>query len=124
MQAESINITKEEIVLGNISQLNQTYQLKYYPKHENLCDKVALYLYLKPKNEDATVRYAKRSIYFSELLQFREFIRDCVKAYFHWLDKRINPIIPKHEYNKQMLQGLLMDIASTMKDEWSKTPNP
>ncbi len=114
----SINLTGEKIVQGNISSLNQIYEYKYYPQEKELIPKVALYLYLRKKEEGA-INYAKRSMYFQSLPQLREFIRDTIKSYFHLLGHRVKPFNKSvQEYRKDMLKGMLEDISEMQMEVW------
>ena len=116
----SINLTGEKIVQGNINSLNQIYEYKYYPKEGELIQKVALYLYLRKKEEGA-INYARRSVYFQSLPQLREFIRDTIKSYFHLLDHRIkSEVMSKSQYRRMMLRGLLEDISEMQTEVWRK----
>ena len=117
----SINLTGEKIVQGNIKSLNQIYEYKYYPKENELIPKVALYLYLRKKEEGA-INYARRSMYFQSLPQLREFIRDTIKSYFHLLGHRVKPFNKSvQEYRVDMLKGLLEDINETQRATWKKS---
>ena len=117
----SINLTGEKIVQGNIKNLLQIYEYKYYPQEKELVPKVALYLYLRKKEEGA-INYAKRSMYFQSLPQLRGFIRDTIKAYFHLLDHRIKPFNKSiHEYRKDMLKGMLEDISEMQSEVWRES---
>ncbi len=114
----SINLTGEKIVQGNINSMNQIYEYKYYPQENQLVPKVALYLYLRKKEEGA-INYARRSVYFKSLPQLREFIRDTIKAYFHLLDHRIKTdTMSKSQYRRMMLKGLLEDISEMQMEVW------
>lgn len=64
--SESISLSQEQIVMGNISKHLQVYDIKYYPPEKGLVDKVALYIYLK-EEEGGGQKYARRSVYFAEL---------------------------------------------------------
>ncbi len=116
--SKSISLTGDQIVQGNINTLLQVYEYKYYPQEGDLIPKVALYLYLRKKEENA-INYAKRSMYFSSLPQLRQFIRDSIKAYFHLLGHRVKPFKKSvHEYRIEMLKGLLEDISEMQREVW------
>ena len=115
--SESISLSGEKIVQGNVKELFQIYEYKYYPQEDDLIAKVALYLYLRKKEENA-INYAKRSVYFQSLPQLRQFIRETIKAYFHLLDNRVNPMMSKDQYRMMMLDGLLDDISEMQREVW------
>ena len=108
--------------MGNRTEQIQVYQIFYYPVEQTptkkRVDKTAVYLYLKEKDKE--MKLARRSIYFAELPQYRHFIIHNIKAYFNWLDKRIKPMMPRSEYRKIMLSGLLEEIKETVLEEWKK----
>lgn len=118
--SEKIDLTGEQIVMGNRTEQLQLYQIFYYPpektEDEKRVDKTAVYFYLKEKDKE--IKLARRSVYFAEIPQYRHFIINNIKAYFNWLDKRIKPAMPRSEYRKEMLIGLLEDIKEMMLDEW------
>ncbi|GAF84412.1 unnamed protein product, partial [marine sediment metagenome] len=119
--SEKIDLTGEQIVMGNRKDQLQLYQIFYYPpektEKEKRVDKTAVYFYLKNKEGEGKP-YARRSVYFAEIPQYRHFIIDNIKAYFNWLDKRIKPAIPRSKYRQDMLIGLLQEIKEMMFDEW------
>jgi hypothetical protein len=87
-------IVPNKTVAGNIKDFKQQYEIFYYPKADDLPDKIALYIYLKGDD----MQYAKRSIYFSSHEQLKEMIFDLTKAYFYFKDKRITPAISRDEF--------------------------
>ena len=115
--SEKISLTGEQIVAGNIRDFQQLYEIFYYPPERSLPMKIALYIYLASKDK----QYAKRSIYFSSIEQLKELIINLTKSYFYFMDNKINPVIPKGEYNLIMLSDLLEHIRKKQLEEWRKT---
>ncbi len=108
-------IIPKTTVAGNIRDFNQSYEIFYYPKAEDLPDKVAVYIYLTNENKS----FAKRSLFFSSHEQLKEYIFDLVKAYFVLRDKRITPVIPLSEYRKISLSSLLENLEQRQLALWS-----
>ena len=85
---ENIEIVPSTTVAGNIRDFTQSYKIKFYPKANDLPEKIALYIYLDSKDKS----YAKRSVYFSSAEQLKELIFNLTKAYFYFRDKKTEPI--------------------------------
>lgn len=101
-------------VAGNIKDHNQSYEIVYYPRANDLIDKVALYIFLGD-------RKAIRSVYFSSLEQLKTLIQDLTKSYFYFVDKRI--VVPdsaKEEFRMVKLSDFLKEIRDKQLNLWRK----
>jgi len=102
-------------VAGNIKDFNQLYEVFYYPKVNDLPDKIALYIYLSSHNKE----YAKRSIYFSSYKQLEEFILDMITSYFRFRDIKIQPSIPLEQFRLISLQSFLDKADKRVRGIWN-----
>lgn len=101
-------------VAGNIRDFRQTYELFYYPKVDDLPDKIALYLYLENEKKE----FAKRSIYFSSIEQLKDLIVDLTKAYCLFREKRNNPDVSLRIYRLVLLDQLINHIRKKQVGVW------
>jgi len=102
-------------VAGNIQDFSQSYHIVYYPKAENLPDKIALYINLI--NSEGK-EYAKRSLYFSSTEQLRTLIYDLAQAYFYFRDKRVVPDINLPDFRLIHLDDFLYKLRKKQTDIW------
>ena len=101
-------------VAGNISDFKQQYEIKFYPKADDLPDKVALYIYLAREDK----QFAKRSIYFSSYVQLKQLIIDLTQAYFFFKDKKSEPD-NRELFRMLQLDDFLTDIKTKQLSIWS-----
>ncbi len=110
-------ITPITTVAGNIKDFKQQYEIKFYPKADDLPPKVALYIYLTNKEK----QYAKRSVYFSAETQLKQLIFDLTKAYFYFRDKKKTDLpipMPLEELRKDNLNDFLMKLRNNQLVVW------
>ncbi len=107
-------------VAGNIRDFKQQYEIKFYPKADDLPPKIALYIYLVKEDK----QYAKRSVYFSAEAQLKQLIFDLTKAYFYFRDKKKTnlPIqMPIEELRKDSLDNFLVKLRTNQLDVWRES---
>ena len=102
-------------VAGNISDFKQQYEIKFYPKADDLPDKIALYIYLTKQDK----QFAKRSIYFSSVEQLKTLIFDLTQAYFFFRDKKITPAVNRETFRNIDLNTFLKDLSKKQLSVWS-----
>lgn len=107
-------IIPKKTVSGNIRDFKQQYEVFYYPKIDDLIDKVAVYIYLT----NGEKQYAKRSLFFSSRQQLEECIFDLIKVYFYFRDKRIQPAILISDFRKISLNSFLEKIEQRQRAIW------
>ncbi len=115
MEYEKQILIPRTIVSGNIRDFKQSYEIFYYPKADDLPDKIALYIHLV--NSEGK-QYAKRSIYFSSLEQLREFIYNSAQAYFYFRDKRIVLEISLPDFRLIHLDDFLYKLRKKQLNIW------
>ena len=116
MKYEKIILTSSTTVAGNIKDHRQSYDIKYYPKANDLIDKVALYIYLGEE-------FAKRSVYFSSTEQLKTLVYDLTQAYFYFLDKRKKELaIPREEFRRIRLDNFLYELRKKQLKNWKNEP--
>ncbi len=106
-------ITPLTTVAGNISDFKQQYEIKFYPKADDLPSKIALYIYLTREDK----QYAKRSIYFSSETHLKQLILDLTKAYFYFRDKKNTPI-NKEQFRLINLTDFLKRLEDNQRNIW------
>lgn len=116
--SDKIDLTGEQVVAGNISDFQQSYQIFYYPKERSLVDKIAMYIYLNPNQITGKKQYAKRSIYFSSINQLKGMIINLMQSYFYLINQRIIPEIPISEFRKIKLNELLSELRTRQLELW------
>ena len=104
-------------VAGNIRDFKQSYEIFYYPKTDDLPDKIALYIHLINSEEK---QYAKRSLYFSSIEQLKTLIYDLSQAYFYFRDKRIEPDINLPDFRLINLDNFLYNLRKKILNIWTK----
>ncbi len=112
-------ITPLTTVAGNISDFKQQYEIKFYPKADDLPAKIALYIYLTKEES----KFAKRSVYFSSAEQLKRLILDLTQAYFYFKDKKgLNlPIkMPLEEIRKEDLSDFLIKLKLNQLNIWKQ----
>ena len=119
MQYEKETIVEFTTVEGNIRDLIQGYDIKYYPKHNDLKDKVAFRVHLKKPNTPDDKQPMPRYLFIEHHEQLRQIIFDLTKAYFFFRDKRIKPEIPLPAFRLISLSSFLEHIGTRQKEQWS-----
>ncbi len=109
-------IVPKTTVAGNIRDFRQTYEIFYYPKADDLPDKIAMYIYLENQEKS----YAKRSIYFSSTEQLKLLITDLIQSYLYFLDKKSNPVVPREQFRLIQLDSLLTELKEKQLSFWRK----
>ncbi len=89
---ESIVLTDFTTVAGNIRDLIQGYSIKYYPKHNDLIEKLALCIHLKKPDTPEEKQPMPRYLFISSESQLKELIFNLTKSYFYFRDKKTTPI--------------------------------
>lgn len=94
-----INLT-EAVVLGQLRDYSQKYELNYLPQDNEMCAKVELKIAIVNANQEPLEGY--RSLRFSSSAQLKGFIMNLIKAYalFCKQNKEINP--NNFNYKKDM----------------------
>ena len=118
MQYEKETIIEFTKVAGNIRDLIQGYDIKYYPKHNDLQDKIAFRVHLKKPNTPEDKQPMPRYLFIEHHEQLRQIIFDLTKAYFFFRSKRIKPVIPESEFRLISLSSFLEHISIRQKAEW------
>ncbi len=109
-------VTNLTTVAGNISDFKQQYEIKFYPKADDLPDKIALYIYLTRADK----QFAKRSIYFSSAEQLKELIFNLTKSYFYFRDKK-NPLVANREQFRLVnLDDFLVSLKGNQRNIWKQ----
>ncbi|KKK90272.1 hypothetical protein LCGC14_2724730, partial [marine sediment metagenome] len=88
MSYEKETIIEFTTVAGNIRDLIQGYDIKYYPKHNDLIDKVAFRVHLKKPDTPDDKQPMPRYLFIEHHKQLRQLIFDLTKAYFYFRDKK------------------------------------
>ena len=109
-------LTKLVTVAGNISDFKQQYEIKFYPKADDLPQKVALYIYLTSEEK----QFAKRSIYFSSAEQLKRLIFDLTSAYFYFRDKKVTPINTREQFRLTNLDDFLIKLKANQLNIWKE----
>ncbi len=109
-------LTKLVTVAGNISDYKQQYEIKLYPKADDLPQKVALYIYLTSEEK----QFAKRSIYFSSAEQLKRLIFDLTSAYFYFRDKKVTPINTREQFRLTNLDDFLIKLKANQLNIWKE----
>lgn len=114
-------IVSEKTVAGNIRDFRQLYDIVYYPRQDDLPEKIAMYIYLRKKDEEKedNAKMANRSLFFSSKEQLKDLIVELSKAYLFFVEKKIKPdfnLLPK--LRGAWMNDLLAEIITTMKEEW------
>ena len=109
-------IISKTTVAGNIRDYKQSYEIFYYPKSDDLVDKMAMYIYLDGEEKS----FAKRSIYFSSVEQLKTLILNLTRSYFIFKDKRTNPAVPREQFRLIQLDSFLSELKEKQLNFWRK----
>lgn len=118
MQYDKETIIEFTTVAGNIRNLIQGYDIKYYPKHNDLKDKVAFRVHLKKPDTPDDKQPMPRYLFIEHHEQLRQLIFDLTKAYFFFREKRVKPVIPQNEFRLISLSSFLEHISIRQKEQW------
>ena len=119
MKYDKIILTNLTTVAGNIRDFKQQYEIKFYPKADDLPAKIALYIYLTKEEK----QFAKRSVYFSSAEQLKRLILDLTEAYFYFKDKKIIKLpipMPIEELRKDDLNDFLIKLKLNQLNIWKE----
>jgi len=105
MKAKKVKISEGEVV-GGLFDLKQRYEIFYLKREKNLSDKISIEITLNRGDEK---RYARRSLRFSAVNQYMNFIKDCMKALAVFEKKRK---IAKPENYQYLAQSRAAELAS------------
>ena len=118
---EKETIVEFTTVAGNIRNLIQGYDIKYYPKHNDLIDKVAFRVHLKKPNTPDDKQPMPRYLFIEHHEQLRQLIFDLTTAYFYFRDqKKITlPIpIPLEQLRQERLVDFLIKLKNNQLNIW------
>ena len=105
-------------VAGNIRDLKQGYSVKYYPKSDDLVEKLALCVHLKKPNTPEEKQPMPRYLFFSSVEQLKILITDLIQSYLYFLDKKTTPVVPREQFRLILLNSLLTELKEKQLNFW------
>jgi len=115
---KSIELVEFTTVAGNIRDLIQGYSIKYYPKANDLPNKIALCIHLKkPEIEDPKKQPMPRYLFIESTEQLKDLIFNLTSAYFYFKDKKTSPV-SRERFRIINLSDFLKKLEEHQREVW------